>query len=278
MNSFVSQLLSLILSTLKSLIREVWMLAGGRGGQSAVHFIGDHWILMVIVLCAAGWIIDRLVYFFRWRPDAVWRGRKLMRKGEWQQVYVYTPKDNDPEDDMDWPQPVESYDPMPEASVQPYMQDTAPLWDEEPPMGMYDQQVYDQPAVYRDPVYPQDEPDPLEEWERPVGDTRQWGQVQQQITPEDAMDWDSAMNPEVFTDQTARDIERNFVYTPFSQRQSNPEEESRKPGVVFRMFRNARNLVGLSEEGDNAYEKLQNHIDPSEAFNEPVFPQDNSRP
>ena len=81
MNSFVSRLLTILLSPVRSLIRGLWsMVSGAQTHQTALAPGG--WIALVAALCMAGFVVDRLVYHFRWRPDWVRRGRHLLRESK----------------------------------------------------------------------------------------------------------------------------------------------------------------------------------------------------
>ena len=72
MNSFASTLLSLLLSWLRSLIGHFWRLLESDQGQALLPFLRDNWPHILLIICIGGFVIDRVVYFFRWRPDYVW--------------------------------------------------------------------------------------------------------------------------------------------------------------------------------------------------------------
>ncbi len=72
MNGFTNAILSLLLGWLRSLFNAVWRLLNSEGGGSLIRFLSDHWKLLVVVLCVGGFIVDRMVYLFRWRPYYVW--------------------------------------------------------------------------------------------------------------------------------------------------------------------------------------------------------------
>ena len=75
MNSFINAILSLMLSWIRALITRLWSLITSESGGELFRFFSQNWLKMVGVLCAAGIVADLIVYFFRWRPDYVWRSR-----------------------------------------------------------------------------------------------------------------------------------------------------------------------------------------------------------
>ena len=78
MNGFTNSLLSVLLSWVRSLVGNLWSFAGSDGGGSFYNFMAAHWLTVVVVLCAGGFVVDRLIYLIRWRPYYVW-GSKLRR-------------------------------------------------------------------------------------------------------------------------------------------------------------------------------------------------------
>lgn len=74
MNSFAFGIVTILLSWLRSLLNSLWRIGSGGGG-GVVDFLRSHWQVLVLCLCIGGFLVDRLVYFFRWRPDYVWRSK-----------------------------------------------------------------------------------------------------------------------------------------------------------------------------------------------------------
>lgn len=83
MNGFANAILSLLLSWIRLIISQFWKLLSGDTGEKLFAFFSKNWLILVIVLCVAGLAVDLVVYFLRWRPDQVWRSRRLRKEEEW---------------------------------------------------------------------------------------------------------------------------------------------------------------------------------------------------
>lgn len=83
MNGFANAVLSLLLSWIRVIISQFWKLISGDTGEKLFSFFSKNWLVLVIILCVAGIAADLLVYFLRWRPDKVWRSRRLKKEEEW---------------------------------------------------------------------------------------------------------------------------------------------------------------------------------------------------
>ncbi len=82
MNGFADSLYNVLMGWFKTLARTVWDHLSDLGGS--VKSLGDHWFAITVILLLAGIAIDRAVWFFRWRPDKVWRARlQRMRAGRY---------------------------------------------------------------------------------------------------------------------------------------------------------------------------------------------------
>ena len=73
MGSFANTVFSILLGWLQGLISIIWSALTSKGGENIFQFIGDNWIKIALILCAAGLAADFAVYFFRWAPYKVWR-------------------------------------------------------------------------------------------------------------------------------------------------------------------------------------------------------------
>ena len=82
MGSFANTVFSLLLGWLKGLISMIWSAMTSEGGNSFFTFIGNNWIKIVVILCAAGLAVDFAVYFFRWQPYKVWQTFLRRLKGK----------------------------------------------------------------------------------------------------------------------------------------------------------------------------------------------------
>ena len=102
-------------------------------GNGALENLSKHWILWVIILIAAGFLIDKIVYFFRFRPDrrvkeAVRSFRSVMEGQEQEEekpeevnAYGYVSykepgPEEIPEEEYDWEQASEQESTPPSAA------------------------------------------------------------------------------------------------------------------------------------------------------------------
>lgn len=95
MNGYANVLLTTLLSWVQGVARSLWRLFSGEGG-GLLTWVADHWLLLTILLCAAGMTIDLVVHLLRWRSDLVWasffrrlRSRGGQREGESVRHWVY---------------------------------------------------------------------------------------------------------------------------------------------------------------------------------------------
>ena len=73
MSSFLKVLFQFFLGWTRSLSVQIWNEINHPNGDHLLSWIASNWILLAAVLCAAGLIIDLVVYLFRWQPYRVWR-------------------------------------------------------------------------------------------------------------------------------------------------------------------------------------------------------------
>ena len=82
MGSFANNVFSILLGWLQGLISMIWSAMTAKDGNSFLQVLGNNWIKIAVILCAAGLIADFAVYFFRWAPYKVWRTFWRHLKGE----------------------------------------------------------------------------------------------------------------------------------------------------------------------------------------------------
>ncbi|MEG0996561.1 MAG: hypothetical protein RSH26_06325, partial [Clostridia bacterium] len=75
MNGFTNTILTLLLSWLKALFNSLWRLFTSESGGSIYSFLSNHWKTIFLILCVGGFVLDRVIYFIRWRPYYVWSSR-----------------------------------------------------------------------------------------------------------------------------------------------------------------------------------------------------------
>ena len=73
MGSFSNTVFSILLGWLQVLVSMIWSALTAKDGHSFLQFLGNHWILIVIILCMIGLSADFAVYLFRWQPYKVWK-------------------------------------------------------------------------------------------------------------------------------------------------------------------------------------------------------------
>lgn len=82
MGNFANTLFSALLGWIQSALAWVWGLFGSGGAHGMAGWLLDNWLLLTIVLCAAGVAIDLIVYLIRWQPYRVWRSFWQRRRGD----------------------------------------------------------------------------------------------------------------------------------------------------------------------------------------------------
>ena len=80
MNGFTNTILSLILGWLRVFISNLWKLLTSPDGGTMYDFLSAHWKAIALILCVGGFVVDRVVYFLRWRPDYVWASRRAQKR------------------------------------------------------------------------------------------------------------------------------------------------------------------------------------------------------
>ncbi len=79
MNGFTNAILTLLLGWLRSIFNAVWTLMNSDQTSLLLQFFRSNWKTIALVLCVGGFVIDRVIYFIRWRPYYVWRSRRHKR-------------------------------------------------------------------------------------------------------------------------------------------------------------------------------------------------------
>ncbi len=76
MNGLANAILTLLLSWLRIIINRFWSLISSETGTSFYTFLANHWLTILLVLLVGGFVVDRIIYFIRWRPFRVWLRRR----------------------------------------------------------------------------------------------------------------------------------------------------------------------------------------------------------
>lgn len=72
MGQFASKLFSALLGWVQTAASGLWGLITNADAGGGLRWLLDNWLLLVILLCVGGVVIDFIVYLFRWQPYRVW--------------------------------------------------------------------------------------------------------------------------------------------------------------------------------------------------------------
>lgn len=258
MNTFANSLFSLLFGWTKDLIQRIWTGASTGAYSGFFIWLGDHWMWVVLLLCAAGTALDFMVWMARWRPYLVWRSnlrrfRSRLRLGNIEsarnfkrgyaggiELDMQPPEETEetPAPVLQWEEPENAYPQQEQPPVPSYQQPLAPSYG---PVG-------ETPVVYA-----QDEAAYQESANR-----------QRQFTP--AQSYEA---PPLFPS-----TRHNSAYTtdlPAARRRRRSEKYERKKPVW------ADKLIGGDEE-DRLLDGLPPAVDRQQAFHEPVYPRQAQAP
>ena len=73
MGSFANTLFTIMLGWLQTAAASIWAAFTSENGSTFFQWIGRNWIILAIVLCGIGLIVDLGIYLLRWRPIQVWK-------------------------------------------------------------------------------------------------------------------------------------------------------------------------------------------------------------
>ena len=84
MGSFVHSILTLLLGWVQGAASLLWALVNLQYEGGLFSWLSANWLPVTVLLCAAGMVIDLVVYLLRWRPLEVWRSffRRLRSRRE----------------------------------------------------------------------------------------------------------------------------------------------------------------------------------------------------
>lgn len=83
MNTFSNSLFTFLFGWARALIESVWNAAAEGRLSGFLSWLGDHWLVLALLMCLGGTVLDFLIWFIRWRPYLAWRstlqrwGRRL---------------------------------------------------------------------------------------------------------------------------------------------------------------------------------------------------------
>lgn len=83
MGTLADSLFTVLMSWVRALVNGLWALFSADR-TTTLEFLGKHWLLIAVVLIAAGLVIDWIIWLIRWQPYHLWaqRARRLLRMEE----------------------------------------------------------------------------------------------------------------------------------------------------------------------------------------------------
>lgn len=79
MGTLTNSVFQALMGWIRAVALEIWNTLSSPEGTTLMGWVGTHWKELAAGLCAAGMIIDLMVYLFRWQPYRVWRSRRRRR-------------------------------------------------------------------------------------------------------------------------------------------------------------------------------------------------------
>ena len=73
MGQFANTIFSMLLGWVQTAAAWLWQLMTNTDVSAWLRWLLDHWLLLLLALCAAGLVIDFVIYLIRWQPYRVWR-------------------------------------------------------------------------------------------------------------------------------------------------------------------------------------------------------------
>lgn len=80
MGQFAGAVFTGLLSWVRTAVSDLWRLMGGAQETTLLRWLLDHWLLLTLLLCAGGLLIDFIVYLIRWQPYRVWRSARSSKR------------------------------------------------------------------------------------------------------------------------------------------------------------------------------------------------------
>ena len=300
MNGFIHAILSLTLSWIRALINNLWALITSEDGGVIYQFLSQQWLRIVLALCAVGMLADLIIYFFRWRPDYIWRSRLYRARRRKQRTEPEVEEERiAPAFAQSEPEPAAptmAYAPMQPTSVyapaaqptrfyspvqeldEPVFDDEEATWEESaqpltadwepeqmPQFGAARPEpttyYHDVQAGFARPVAPEQLYTPSASYQPPVHPGLDENAVRQSF----GLYEDSEVLPQGIP------VMRAPAFKPFTVVEETPVKQE---NPFARFAKRARTLVGMEDE-DNALtiHDLQSTVDVSQAFHAPVYPQ-----
>ena len=68
MSGFANTVFTLMIGWFRTVVSLIWSGLTDKNGGNLFTWIGNHWIVIALILFAVGTVVDLSVYLFRWRP------------------------------------------------------------------------------------------------------------------------------------------------------------------------------------------------------------------
>lgn len=73
MGQFAGMLFRLLLGWVQTAVSWLWNLITNADVSAWLRWLMDNWLILLVLLCIGGILIDFMVYLLRWQPYRVWR-------------------------------------------------------------------------------------------------------------------------------------------------------------------------------------------------------------
>ena len=83
MGTFADSLFTVLMSWVRGLVNAIWALFTSDH-TTLLEFFGKNWLIIAVVIIAAGLVIDWIIWLLRWQPYHLWaqRARRMLRMEE----------------------------------------------------------------------------------------------------------------------------------------------------------------------------------------------------
>ena len=74
MGTLADSLFNVLMSWVRALVNSIWALFT-TDHMTLLEFLGKNWVMLVVIMLAAGLVMDWLVWLVRWKPYHLWARR-----------------------------------------------------------------------------------------------------------------------------------------------------------------------------------------------------------
>ena len=79
MNGLANAILTMLLSWLRVIVNRIWSIVNSDTGSHFFALLADHWLMLLLILGAGGFVLDKIIYLIRWRPFSVRRRQRELQ-------------------------------------------------------------------------------------------------------------------------------------------------------------------------------------------------------